>query len=212
MTKIKICGLKYPDNIREVLALRPDYLGFIFHPGSKRYVGSLDAAWIAGLQGPAKKTGVFVNADVSVVRAAVNQYRFEAVQLHGNESAAYCSKLTDLGVEIIKAFGIGEAFDWSALAAYEQVADYYLFDTKSAQHGGTGVRFNWDLLGKYRSGKPFFLSGGLSAENVQDALRLGDSRLYALDLNSKFEVGPGNKNIELLKRTLQTISDERISS
>lgn len=205
--KIKICGLRHPDNIREVLALHPDYIGFIFHPTSKRFVGSLDAGWVAGLSG-AKKIGVFVDADIDDVRTAVGQYQFQAVQLHGGESPSYCAKLKDLGVEIIKVFGIGKQMDWAVVAGYEAVADYYLFDTRSDQHGGTGVRFDWTLLDGYRSTKPFFLSGGLSAENIREVLRLGDSRLYALDLNSRFETEPGMKNIELLKRTLQTINDE----
>ncbi|MGK6352123.1 phosphoribosylanthranilate isomerase [Parapedobacter sp. DT-150] len=205
--KIKICGLRYPDNIREVLALHPDYIGFIFHPTSKRFVGSLDAGWVAGLDG-AKKTGVFVDAAIGDVRTAVARYQFQAVQLHGGESPSYCAELKDLGVEIMKAFGISEGFDWTALGDYEAVVDYYLFDTRSDQHGGTGVRFDWGLLDGYRSAKPFFLSGGLDAENIREALLLGDSRLYALDLNSRFETEPGLKNIELLKRTLQTINDE----
>ncbi|WP_245747520.1 phosphoribosylanthranilate isomerase [Parapedobacter koreensis] len=200
--------MKFPENIGAVLALQPDYIGFIFHAASKRFAGALDATWVAGLQSRAKKTGVFVNADLDQVRAAIGQYHFEAVQLHGDESAEYCAGLHDLDVEIIKAFGIGEGFDWAVLNDYEAVADYYLFDTKSTGYGGTGTRFDWRLLDGYRSDKPFFLSGGLSAENIQDALHLGDDRLYALDLNSKFEIEPGVKNIELLKRTLQTMNDE----
>ncbi|MBK1439030.1 phosphoribosylanthranilate isomerase [Parapedobacter sp. ISTM3] len=206
--KIKICGLNSPENIRDVLDLQPDYAGFIFHPTSKRFIGDLDAAWVAELQGPAIKTGVFVDAQLERIRTTIHQYRLAAVQLHGNETPEYCTELRNLGIEIIKAFGISDGFDWSALAAYEAVADYYLFDTKSPQHGGTGMSFDWKLLEGYRSSKPFFLSGGLSADNIHDAVRLGDDRLYALDLNSRFETEPGIKNIELLKRTLQNINDE----
>lgn len=205
--KIKICGLKHPENIRGVLSLQPDYIGFIFHPGSKRFVGQLEATWVARLKG-VKKTGVFVNADIDHVKATASQYAFQAIQLHGNESPAYCADLKDNHVEIIKAFGINAHFDWAKLADYEGVTDYYLFDTQSAQHGGTGIRFDWKLLHGYRSDKPFFLSGGIGAENIADALLLGDSRLYALDLNSRFETEPGIKDIVLLKRTLQTINDE----
>lgn len=205
--KIKICGLKYPDNIREVIALRPDYVGFICYPGSKRFVGELDANWIARLQG-ARKTGVFVNATIHEVKKAIQQYGFQAIQLHGAETPAYCAELMDCGVEIIKAFGIDDQFNWPTLQTYEQVADYYLFDTQSARHGGTGKRFDWTLLGGYTGDKPFFLSGGISTENIADALRLKDNRLYALDLNSRFETAPGIKDITLLRNTLQTINDE----
>ncbi|HWK58036.1 MAG TPA: phosphoribosylanthranilate isomerase [Parapedobacter sp.] len=205
--KIKICGLKHPDNIRDVVALDPDYIGFICYPGSKRFVGQLDANWVTGLHG-VKKTGVFVDAVIHDVKSAILQYGFQAVQLHGAETPAYCAELMGNGVEIIKAFGIGERFDWAMIAKYETVVDYYLFDTKSSQHGGTGERFDWTLLENYMGSKPFFLSGGIGAENIVDALRLGDSRLYALDLNSRFETAPGVKDIALLRNTLQTINDE----
>ena len=207
--KIKICGLKHPENIREVLALQPDYIGFIFYPASKRFIDQLDAAWVTGLKG-VKKTGVFVNADVSQIAASIDRYGFQAVQLHGSESPEYCAALRQIreDVELVKAFGIGEHVDWAQLAAYEDVVDYYLFDTQSPIHGGTGVRFNWRLLDGYRYSKPFFLSGGIGSENIREALHLADDRLYALDLNSKFETEPGIKDIALLKRTLQTINDE----
>lgn len=205
--KIKICGLKSPDNIRSVIALQPDYIGFICYPGSKRFIDKLDANWVSGLKG-VKKTGVFVNADIHYVKSAITQYGFEAVQLHGAETPAYCAALANLGVETIKAFGIGEQFDWSILEAYETVVDYYLFDTQSTQHGGTGKRFDWALLNGYTGHKPYFLSGGISAENMAEALHIDDHRLYALDLNSRFETRPGIKDIVLLKNTLQTINDE----
>ncbi len=206
--KIKICGLKDPENTRDVLSLRPDYIGFIFYPASKRFVGShLDAGWTARLEG-ANKTGVFVNADEEQVTHYVGQYGFQAVQLHGNEDPAYCARLRATGITVIKAFGIDERFDWGRLGEYDNTADYYLFDTHSKQHGGTGMRFDWKLLEGYTFEKPFFLSGGIGPENIQAALKLSDNRLYALDLNSKFETAPGIKDIERLKQTLQTINDE----
>lgn len=205
--KIKICGLRHPDNIREVMALQPDYIGFICYPGSKRFIGTLEANWVNGLSG-VKKTGVFVNADIQAVKTAILQYGFHAVQLHGAETPAYCAELANLGIEIIKAFGIGEQFDWAAIDPYDRVVDHYLFDTQSSQHGGTGKRFDWSLLRGYTGNKPFFLSGGISAENIAAAVQLGDDRLYALDLNSRFETAPGIKDIALLKNTLQTINDE----
>jgi len=205
--KIKICGLKHPDNIRQVMALQPDYIGFICYPGSERYIDKLNANWVSELNG-VKKTGVFVNADIDRVKSAIMQYRFQAIQLHGTETPAYCAALAKLGVEIIKAFGVDEQFDWTIANKYENVVDYYLFDTKSNRHGGTGKRFNWTLLEGYKSTKPYFLSGGISAGNMSSALQLGDDRLYALDLNSRFETAPGIKDITLLRNTLQTINDE----
>src|SRR5690606_7521310 len=115
--KIKVCGLKHEDNILNVLELDPDYVGFIFHAPSKRFVGQLDAKWVGKLQGP-KKTGVFVNSPLEAVYTAINAYGFQAIQLHGDESPEYCRALMHRGVEIIKAFGIGAAFDWKALIPY----------------------------------------------------------------------------------------------
>src|SRR5690606_12180768 len=206
--KIKICGLRDPENIREVLALQPDYIGFIFYPASKRYVGtSLDDRWITQLKG-AVKTAVLVDADEQEAQAIVDQFGFQAVQLHGSESPGYCGRLRSAGFTVIKAFGIDEPFSGNRLADYEDVVDYYLFDTQSPQHGGTGKRFDWTLLQGYPFPKPFFLSGGISAGNIREALEIDDDRLYALDLNSKFETTPGIKDIALLKQTLQTINDE----
>ncbi|MFB2120647.1 phosphoribosylanthranilate isomerase [Parapedobacter sp. 2B3] len=205
--KIKICGLKQPDNIREVIALQPDYIGLIFYPGSRRFIDQLDADWVMGLHGT-KKTGIFVDAAIHEVKTAIQRYGFQAVQLHGAEAPAYCATLADCGVEIIKAFGINERFDWTIVRGYETIVDYFLFDTQSTQHGGTGKRFDWTLLAGYTGNTPFFLSGGIGAENIADALRLDDSRLYALDLNSRFETAPGVKDIALLRNTLQTINDE----
>lgn len=189
------------------MALQPDYIGFICYPGSKRFIDKLDANWVNELKG-VKKTGVFVDAAIHEVKTAIRLYDFQAVQLHGTETPTYCAEIMDYGVETIKVFGIDDRFDWTLLQMYETVADYYLFDTKSTQHGGTGKRFNWKLLEGYTGDKPFFLSGGISAESISDALQLNDTRLYALDLNSRFETAPGVKDIALLRNTLQTISDE----
>lgn len=205
--KIKVCGMKYPDNILEVLSLAPDYLGLIFFPGSKRYVDSLDASWASNLSGT-KKTGVFVDAELAKVRDRIGRFGLQAVQLHGGESPAYCQAVRATGAETIKAFGIGEGFDWRTLDAYADAADYYLFDTKTAGHGGSGRAFDWELLAGYAQDKPYFLSGGLQLGNLQEALALGDERLYALDLNSKFESQPGLKDMTLLRKAFQTIRHE----
>lgn len=203
--KIKICGLKHPENIRDVLALQPDYIGFIFHPSSQRYIGGLDAGWVKELRG-AKKTGVFVNSPLDFVQASIADYGFQAVQLHGDESPDYCVAVREKHtVETIKAFGVGDIFDWSQLDAYEDAVDYYLFDTQSRRYGGTGKTFDWKLLIDYPSSKPYFLSGGLSFANIGKVLQLNDDRLFAVDLNSRFESRPGIKDIELLKKTFQLI-------
>src|SRR5690606_22113395 len=114
--------------------------------------------------------------------------RLGALQLHGNESPEVCRQLKeDTGLQLIKAFGIGSDFEWSKLTVYRDYVDFFLFDTQSAQYGGTGKKFDWGLLSSYALEKPYFLSGGINPDNIGGALVLEDARLYALDLNSGFE-------------------------
>lgn len=199
--------MKHKENIEEVLSLAPDYLGLIFFPGSKRYVESLDADYVRQFSGT-KKTGVFVDAELDEVRDRVARFGLQAVQLHGSENAGYCALVKALGVETIKAFGISEGFDWGQLTSYADAVDYYLFDTKTPDYGGSGRSFDWDLLSGYEQDKSFLLSGGLKLENLQEALALADERLYGLDLNSKFESQPGLKDLALLNKAFQTIRHE----
>src|SRR5690606_9659775 len=200
---IKICGLMKPANIDEVLSLNPQYIGFIFYPSSSRFVGELDQEYIKSLKN-VKKTAVFVNATVDAIVEIVKKYQFDAIQLHGNESAAFCQDLKErTGLEIIKAFGIDSEFDFNQLEAYLLNVDYFLFDTKTSRYGGSGNVFNWDVLKKYSYDKPYFLSGGIGPDNFSDAYTFKDERLYAVDLNSRFESAPGIKNLLLLKQALK---------
>lgn len=200
--KIKVCGMREIENTRQVKELNPDYMGFIFYPKSQRYVEHIDKRQF-NLLSPIKKTAVFVNATLDEVKSIIQEYGFDAVQLHGSESLAYCQALKREGVEVIKAFGIHEAFEWKALVSYQEGIDYFLFDTFTKMHGGSGKTFNWEVLKDYSLTKPYFLSGGIGPENIESALQIKDERLYGLDLNSKFEISPGLKNIELLKTVLK---------
>ena len=190
------------ENILQVEDLSPDYLGFIFYPKSARYVETIDKNLLSLLQ-PIKKTAVFVNATLSEATAIIKEYSFEAIQLHGGESSDYCSEIKKEGIEVIKAFGIHEEFDWKLLESYLDVVDYFLFDTYTSTHGGSGKTFNWEVLKEYPFEKPYFLSGGIGPENIESALAIQDERLYGLDLNSRFEHSPGLKNIELLKTVVK---------
>lgn len=208
--KLKVCGMKYQDNIEQVAALLPDYLGFIFYEKSSRY---FDSQHIPSLPESIKKTGVFVNAELEFVAEKILQHNLQAVQLHGEESATFCSNLKHLfeqkrptpqkTLEIIKVFSIKEQFNFNVLQPYNNVCDYFLFDTKGKLPGGNGYTFNWDVLNEYPSTKPFFLSGGIGIDEVEKINTFMQSKAskycYALDINSKFEIKPGLKNIELLK-------------
>jgi len=197
--KLKICGMKVPLNIEGAIALKPDYLGFIFYPGSKRFVDSLDAEVVKNIPADIKTTGVFVDEKLETVLATIELYQLKAVQLHGNESPEYCAALQGKA-EVIKAFGISESFDFSRLKAYDRVIDYFLFDTQTPGHGGSGQMFNWQLLDKYTLQTPYFLSGGIGLENAAELMGITDARFFALDVNSRFELAPGLKDIDLLNQ------------
>jgi len=205
---IKVCGLTDPHNIKDVLTLGPQYIGLIFYPKSARYIGELDPEYLLTLKN-VKKTGVFVNSSITEVEQMMVKYQLDAIQLHGNESPEFCSELmasmqmTEAGVEIIKAFGVDIDFDFQQLEAYLSVVDYFLFDTKTPLHGGSGKAFDWHILDRYSYDKPFFLSGGIGPDNFKHAYQIEDERLYALDLNSRFESSPGFKNISLLQQVLE---------
>ena len=197
--RLKVCGMKVPSNIEMVADLQPDYMGFIFYNGSKRFIADLSAQFVKDLPSNIKRTGVFVNEELRIVVERVLEYGLHAVQLHGNESADYCSQLKALlDIEVIKAFGIDEQFDFEQLEAYADSVDYFLFDTQTPDYGGSGRTFNWGLLKKYVLDKPYFLSGGIDLESIDEINRIKDVRFYAIDINSKFELEPGLKDIDKL--------------
>jgi phosphoribosylanthranilate isomerase len=195
--KLKICGMRQAENISGVSALSPDYMGFIFYKGSKRYVGNLDPELVKELSAGIKATGVFVNEDLNTVIQAARDYNLAALQLHGNESPAYCLQLKEnlVDVEVIKAFGVAENFDFETLTAYAGTADYFLFDTQSVEHGGSGKRFKWSLLEAYIGTTPYFLSGGIGPEHAIELTQIDDPRFYGVDVNSRFETEPGLKDL-----------------
>lgn len=201
---IKVCGMRQADNIQALAELDIDYMGFIFYEKSKRYTPT---SIITDLPASIKKVGVFVNASVEDVQNKINE-GLHAVQLHGDESVDFCKAIKTEGILLIKAFGLHEDINWEDLAPYEKVVDYFLFDTSSAQYGGTGKTFDWALLNKYPYSTPYFLSGGLDLENLHTALAISDARLIGLDLNSKFEIESALKDINKIKQALKIIKDE----
>lgn len=192
--RIKICGMKFPENILEVGMLLPDFMGFIFWEKSSRYFNGEMPMMPKSI----KKVGVFVDESIEIIVSKIEKYNLDYIQLHGNESVEFCQKLKQLPIEIIKVFSIKDEFDFAILKEFESVCDYFLFDTKGKLPGGNGTTFNWNLLKKYPSNKPFFLSGGIGIEEIK-WLKEMNLPLFAIDVNSKFETEPGLKNIELLK-------------
>lgn len=203
--KIKVCGMRNTENISQLIELCPDYMGFIFYPKSKRFVGdNFDKKITAQIPHQIKKTGVFVNATVQYIKSRIEKYQLDAVQLHGNESPFYCKKILQTGVELIKVFSIDNSFDMQHLQGYEDVCNCFLFDTATLQYGGSGKKFNWQLLKNYSMQKPFFLSGGISV-NDAEIIKNIPYNIYGIDLNSRFENKPALKNISLLSRFFEKI-------
>jgi len=202
--KIKVCGLKYPENINNLVALQPDYMGFICYGPSPRFISDMSADILLNLPSNIIKTGVFVNEAQQTIDTLINQYGFNAVQLHGKESPEFCAHFKGR-VQVLKAFGMNEEFDFNQLQAYADVVDYFLFDTKTTQHGGSGKTFNWDILQKYNLNIPFFLSGGLSPDNLAEVQNIKHPAFYGVDLNSRFEASPGMKNITLLQQAFDLL-------
>lgn len=200
--------MKYQENIAEVATLQPDYLGFIFYKKSSRYFNGT----IPELPENIKKVGVFVNASEKDILEKVAQHDLDLIQLHGEELPEYCTKLrSNLGdrsrekkhIKIIKVFSIKDQFNFDELTPFEPVCDYFLFDTKGQLPGGNGYTFNWDVLQAYPSTKPYFLSGGIGLEEIENINKFmqGEASQFchALDVNSKFESEPGLKDYQKLK-------------
>ncbi|MBI3502944.1 MAG: phosphoribosylanthranilate isomerase [Bacteroidetes bacterium] len=194
--KIKVCGMKYADNIREVTKLSPDFMGFIFYPKSKRFVA--DDFVMPEISSSIKKVGVFVNDTIENIFEKVKKYKLDYVQLHGDESEGFCKRAGEK-TKVIKAFGIEEQFDFSVLNDYENCCEYFLFDTKTKQYGGSGKSFDRNILQNYKLSKSYFISGGI------DSADTGELKPFAIDVNSKFEIKPGLKDINELKKLFDEV-------
>ena len=193
--KLKICGMKETENIKEISALNPDYLGFIFWEKSKRNM-TLDS--IPELLETTKKVGVFVDASIQEIAAKINQYQLDIIQLHGNESVIFCKNVKKLGVEVIKVFSMDSNFNFYVVKEYVLAVDYFLFDTKGKLPGGNGITFDWNVLENYHFNVPYFLSGGIGTTEIDGLKEFLKSpaakKCYAIDVNSRFEKKPGIKN------------------
>ena len=208
--KVKVCGLKIPENIKAVAALNPDYAGFIFYGPSPRFIDKLTIEGLSQVPSYIKKTAVFVNETKEKVSELIDQYHFDAIQLHGEETPDFANYFKGK-VTVLKAFGVNEDFDFSRLDEFKNSVDFFLFDTKTTIHGGSGKTFNWKLLNNYKLDVPFFLSGGLSLENLEEVKNIRHPQFHGVDLNSKFEIEPGLKDIIKLEKAFDIIKQKPIN-
>ena len=198
--KIKVCGLRDSNNIKQLADIGIDYMGFIFHPKSPRYAeGFLDKETIINIPSSITKTGVFVNVSIESVVNTVNNYSLNAIQLHGDESPQYCNYLKSQGYIVIKAFRADEEDIKNTLINYKTACNFFLFDTPTISYGGSGNKFNWDILLKYNVDVPFFISGGIENSDVEKIKKFPHKYLYGVDINSKFEIYPAFKDVEKVK-------------
>ncbi|MEL6560347.1 MAG: phosphoribosylanthranilate isomerase [Bacteroidota bacterium] len=208
----KVCGMREPENIRELIEVGPDFIGFIFYDKSSRFVGESDNIDVINSLPPrSKKVGVFVNEAYETLLQHVKTYGLDFVQLHGGESPQYCKKVKDEGIKIIKVFSVGEKLDMDLIRTFDGLATYFLFDTKTPKYGGSGVQFDWTILKDYDLETPYFLSGGIGIEDIQKIDRKDFPGLTGLDVNSRFEIEPGLKNITAVKELKNKITSNKDS-
>jgi phosphoribosylanthranilate isomerase len=204
--KIKVCGMTDPDNVRDVIQAGPDILGFIFYPSSKRFVGfSPDPLIFNMIPKNIKKTGVFVNEPTVNILDIARRFGLDYIQLHGSEDTLACSEIRSAGYKVIRAFGVGSTFDFNTVQPFMTSCNYFLFDTLSEKHGGSGAKFDWSVMDQYSFDKPFILSGGIGPSDESHILKLKHTSLYAIDINSRFEIEPGIKDAEKVKKFITTI-------
>lgn len=207
--KIKVCGLNDADNIASIAGLAPDFAGFVFHQASPRYAGKLDPGALDVLSSCTLRVGVFVNAEERCLFDVAERYSLDFLQLHGNESPDFCARAAEK-LPVIKAFGIADESDFEAARDYEHSCEYFLFDTKSVLHGGSGRKFDHRLLNAYRGDTPFFLSGGIAPDDAEELARPLHPLCAAIDVNSRFETSPGKKDAAKVHSFIETIRTDRI--
>jgi phosphoribosylanthranilate isomerase len=206
--KIKVCGLNDAGNIASIAALRPDFAGFVFHQSSPRYAGNLAPGAMTVLSDSTLRVGVFVNVGERYLFDIAERYSLDLLQLHGNESPDFCARAAER-FPVIKAFGIGSASDFEAVGDYENTCEYFLFDTKSVLHGGSGQKFDHRLLNTYRGDTPFFLSGGITPDDAGELARPVHPLCVAIDVNSRFETLPGMKDPAKVRTFIETVRNNQ---
>jgi len=198
---VKVCGMRDAENIREVEALGVDWMGFVFHRTSPRFVSELPDY----LPQRAKRIGVFVNETEERIMETVELFRLDMVQLHGQETPDFCNRIRSKGLKVIKAINVQNGFPSEEVFSYEGACDYFLFDTKTSLPGGSGMKFDWSALSAYRGTIPFLLSGGISPDDADRVEVFVHGHCIGIDLNSRFETSPAYKDIRLLQSFIDKI-------
>jgi len=213
--KVKVCGISQLDQLEPLDAIGVDFVGMIFFSQSTRNVYNRLFAWeVKPLPLHMKKVGVFVNTDEEYIMSQVEAYGLDLVQLHGDETPAFCKTISEQ-VAVSKAFRITRTneqnIDWM-IRPYEEYCDYYLFDTnRKNAYGGTGEKFDWKVLNENKINKPFFLSGGIALEDAEKLKAFEHPFFYAVDINSKFEISPGVKDLAAITTFVHGLAGKKIN-
>lgn len=210
--RIKVCGMTLPEQVMALDEMGVDLAGFIFYPKSPRYVGNkISPEKMRQIKGRIAKVGVFVNMPYDELMKTVEDYRLDMVQLHGDESPVFCEKVSNY-VTVVKAFRLSDndPIEWM-VKSYHDSTDMYMFDTLGAGYGGTGKKFDWTVLKKSIIEKIYFLSGGIEAgdeEKLKEFLHepVG-KKLFAIDINSRFEVSAGVKDMEKVRKFVKNLKE-----
>lgn len=204
--KIKVCGLRESDDVIALSNTGIDYMGFIFYEGSPRYARySLEESTLKYVPKTTRKVGVFVNADTQEILETVGQFGLDMIQLHGEESPETCALVREQ-LPVLKAFRVDEVFDFETeTGPYAACCDYFLFDAAGNAYGGNGIRFGWELLTKYTLRVPFLVGGGIAPQHAHELMQLYHPQLLGCDINSRFEILPGKKDLRQVKTFVKSL-------
>lgn len=208
--KIKVCGNTLPQQVNALDDMGVTFAGFIFYPKSPRYMAmKIDTEKMRQIKGKIIKVGVFVNPTYDDLMKTVDDYRLDMVQLHGDETPKFCDKIADY-ISVIKAFRLSDDDSLSHMTqSYAEVCDFFMFDTLGAGYGGTGKKFDWSMLEKSPPLKPYFLSGGIESGDEQKLSEFittaAGEKLFAVDINTKFEIGPGVKDVSSIRKFAENL-------
>jgi len=207
---VKVCGMTNVENVQKVCRFSPDYLGFIFYSKSPRYVGeNPDLELFESVPLEVNKVAVFVNEEFEKILELTEKYGIDFIQLHGEESIEMCQLLKRNGKQVIKAIPGNKLHDSMMISNYAEATDYLLFDTPIASYGGSGTKFDWSVFEKFESPAPYFVSGGIAHDDVDEILRMNYKNLFAIDVNSKFELVPGFKDDRMVGSFINRMRNEK---
>ncbi len=207
---VKVCGLNNQTNALEISLTGVDMLGFIFHSSSPRFIQqAFDEYFNESIPKAVKRVGVFVDAPQKQIIDIVTRYSLDYVQLHGSESPDYCAQLKAKGISVIKAFAVGDNFDFDSTNAYSHGCSMFLFDAAGRARGGNGISFSWHLLNRYVGETPFLLSGGISLHHLSAVKELKHPALVGFDINSRFEISPGVKDVAKVRDFIEAIRNKK---